>query len=110
MRSMILLDALCYSCYIVLSEARGAEHEKKVETEMSQKYSGIIAGVIGGLIGLTVAIAVLSTSLGELGISVEPLPIIIGSIGYAALLFAISDRMTVAGVALKRRIRERINA
>lgn len=77
---------------------------------MSKRYSGIVAGVIGGLIGLVVAIAIFATQRSELGISVELLPTIIGTIGYAAVLFVISDRMSIAGVALKRRIRERINA
>ena len=75
---------------------------------MIKKYSSVIGGVIGGLVGLSVAIAIIATQLGKLHISVEPLPIAVGVIGYTALLFVISDSMTAAGVAFKRRIRERL--
>lgn len=96
------------TCYIVFSEARGAEHERKVAEAMMKKYSSVIGGVIGGLVGLSVAITIIATQLSKLHISVEPLPIAVGVIGYTALLFFVSDRMTTAGVALKRRIRERL--
>ena len=97
------------TCYIVFSKARGADHERKVAEEMIKKYSSIIGGVIGGLVGLSVAIAIIATQFGTLHINFEPLPITIGVIGYTALLFVVSDRMTAAGVAaLKRRIRERL--
>ena len=96
------------TCYIIYSKARGAEHERKVAEEMIKKYSSVIGGIIGGLVGLSVAITIIATQLGKMHISVEPLPITIGVIGYTALLFVISDCMTAAGVVLKRRIRERL--
>ena len=96
------------TCYIIYSKARGAEHERKVAEAMMKKYSSVIGGVIGGMVGLSVAITIIATQLSKLHISVEPLPIAIGVIGYTALLFVISDRMTAAGVSLKRRIRERL--
>lgn len=102
------IDIVRWTCYIVFSKARGAAHERKVAEAMMKKYSSVIGGVIGGLVGLSVAIAIIATQLGTLHINVEPLPIAIGVIGYTALLFVVSDRMTAAGVVLKRRIRERL--
>ena len=102
------IDICERTCYIVFSKARGAEHERKGTETMMKKYSNVIGGVIGGLVGLSVAITIIAMQLGKLHISIEPLPIAIGVIGYTALLFVVSDRMTAAGVVLKRRIRERL--
>lgn len=104
----MLIDIGERTCYIIYSKARGAEHERKVAEAMMKKYSSVIGGVIGGLVGLSVAITIIATQLDKLHISVEPLPIAVGVIGYTALLFVVSDRMTAAGVVFKRRIRERL--